>query len=207
MGNNIVMGGEGGQSPRILGGTFYFAGDCRFTQTLETYKHFKQSHIKLKIKSLCVSVCLDIFGYVSLHVHRNEVLTMLFLWPGETFGVKEPLKISTPRTLNHHKKIQEVSDQEAKQITEATKGNQNPQSRKCHGKGCPNQKKKDCDNYMCGRCCRNSGESCDAHEDAFDVYIPPSYESSHKFHKVEPSAHFENRKKFEEFISVKKPVR
>lgn len=129
------------------------------------------------------------------------------MWPGETFGVKEPLKISTPRTLNHHKKIQEISDQEAKQITEAAKGKQNAQSRKCHGKGCPNQKKKDCDNEMCGRCCRKSGEYCDVHEDAIDVYMPPSYESSYKFHKVEPSAHFECRKKFEEFIKAKKPVR
>ena len=125
---------------------------------------------------------------------------------GETFGVKEPLKISTPRTLNQHKKIQEVSELEAKQISETSKANQNPQSRKCQGKGCPNQKKKECDNNMCGKCCRNIGEACDIHEDAFDVYAPPSYESSYKFHKIEPSAHFENRKKFDEFISVKKPV-
>jgi hypothetical protein len=59
---------------------------------------------------------------------------------------------------------------------------------------------------MCGRCCRNSGEACDIHEDSLDVYIPPTYESSHKFYKIEPSANFENKKKFEEFISVKKPV-
>ncbi|KAK3733947.1 hypothetical protein QZH41_010767 [Actinostola sp. cb2023] len=120
---------------------------------------------------------------------------------GDTFGVKEPLKIATPRKLNSHQTTQDNSKQETKLLTEETQKHQNKSARKCHGKACSNQNKKDCDNMMCGRCCRNSGKACYAHEDPLDVYIPPQYQSSLKFHNIEPSVYFTNKQKFEEFTS------
>ncbi|XP_031562881.1 uncharacterized protein LOC116298524 [Actinia tenebrosa] len=94
--------------------------------------------------------------------------------------------------------------------SKAKAGTSSENERKCHRKECRKNKRKDCDNNMCKKCCENCGKACAAHgvhKDAFDVYAPPSYESSEEFHKVQPSAHLENRKKFEEVISVKKPLR
>lgn len=82
----------------------------------------------------------------------------------------------------------------------------NPDSkaaRKCQGKSCPNLNKKDCDNLMCGRCCKKSGNTCAVHEDPFDVYMPPEYKSSHHFRMLEPSVFIANRQKLDEIVTAK----
>ncbi|XP_048587895.1 uncharacterized protein LOC5509825 isoform X2 [Nematostella vectensis] len=134
------------------------------------------------------------------------------LWPpeilkelGDIFGIKDPLKVATPRVLKRNQKLLGMPEQEANIIN--TK-KQKAKSHKCSGGGCPNQSKRDCDNAMCGKCCRKTGKSCDVHED-FSAYVPPEWDSGlgFKFHKVEPSVVFNTEQQFENLTALKKQIK
>ena len=98
--------------------------------------------------------------------------------------------MTVPRpSANSNNKLAEeessVAAVEGISIMKHKKG-KNSQKKTCLGERCSNQAKRDCDNDMCKKCCRRSGDPCEAHEDPLDVFKPPSYESDFRFYKVEP---------------------
>ena len=112
---------------------------------------------------------------------------------GESLGIKDPLKVAIPRPFFvSNRNIQRLAEEENIAgsaegfLIQKQKKSKNSQKKKCLGEQCSNQAKRDCENEMCKKCCRRSGDPCEAHENPLDAFEPQSYESDIKFYKIEP---------------------
>ena len=123
-------------------------------------------------------------------------------------GIKQPLKICVPRPdTKRWPKIREIAREGTAAIQQEThtakvKANQ----KKCRGEKCSNQAKRDCDNSMCGRCCRKSQEVCSVHEPDAGARAVTSYVTDRGFYHLEPRGYFNTREDMTQFTDSKKQL-
>ena len=125
-------------------------------------------------------------------------------------GIKEPLKGSNPRQDAKPR-------QKTKQITGGAggasrqdllhAGKVNANQNRCHGEKCSNQSKRDCDNSMCGRCCRNSQVSCSVHETDIFPHAAPGYATGRVFYDPQPRGYFKGRDDMAQAVNSKQQLR